>query len=63
MNVTQQPRERVPDEWTREKRELERKMRELQIAMEEEKRVRVVISENVGTFTLEHQLEVPGVTC
>lgn len=43
MNVTQQPRERVPDEWTREKRELERKMRELQIAMEEEKRVRVVI--------------------
>lgn len=57
MNVTQQPRERVPDEWTREKRELERKMRELQIAMEEEKRV------NVGTFTLEHQLEVPGVTC
>ncbi|XP_056900645.1 cingulin isoform X4 [Takifugu flavidus] len=32
------PRERVPDEWTREKRELERKMRELQIAMEEEKR-------------------------
>lgn len=40
-------------------------MRELQIAMEEEKRVSppkgVVISENVGTFIL--KLEVPGVTC
>ncbi|CAG11876.1 unnamed protein product [Tetraodon nigroviridis] len=32
------PKERVPEEWLREKRELERKLRELQIATEEEKR-------------------------
>lgn len=39
MCIVQQPKQQVPEEWVREKRELERRMRELQIAVEEEKRV------------------------
>lgn len=35
----QQPKERPQEEWMREKRELERKMAELQTALLEERRV------------------------
>lgn len=36
----QQPQERLQEEWMREKRELERKMAELQTALQVERRVR-----------------------
>lgn len=36
----QQPKERLQEEWMREKRELERKVAELQAALQKERRVR-----------------------
>lgn len=54
MYILQWPKERVPEEWMREKRELERRMRELQIAMDDEKRVsrlkKIDISELPSTW-------------
>lgn len=40
MFSSQQPQERLQEEWMREKRELERKMAELQTALQVERRVR-----------------------
>lgn len=40
MSSSQQPQERLQEAWMREKRELERKMADLQTALQVERRVR-----------------------
>lgn len=46
--LQQQPKERPQEEWMREKRVLERKMAELQTALQEERRVRKAEKQMLG---------------